>query len=68
MQAVGTRRQVWNNSAAHTSGGLFKEDLMKNKRGRIVSKKASSTASSANKLEKAGYVTQPGKFELFKKK
>ena len=36
--AVGSRAQVWHGNAAHTSGGLKKGDLMKNKEGRIVSK------------------------------
>jgi len=35
----GSRRQVWNGSAEMTAGGLKKEDLDRNKRGRIVSKK-----------------------------
>ena len=34
---VGSRRQVYNGSAEKTSGGLKKEDLIKNKHGRIVS-------------------------------
>ena len=36
---VGTRRQVWNGTAYMTTGGLTKDKLMKNKRGRIVSKR-----------------------------
>lgn len=39
MQSVGTKLQVFRGNAAHTSGGLKKDDLMKNKRGKIVSKK-----------------------------
>ena len=34
---VGSRRKVWNGSAEKTVGGLRKEDLSKNKYGRIVS-------------------------------
>ena len=33
----GSRRQVFNGSAERTTGGLRKEHLMKNERGRIVS-------------------------------
>ncbi len=33
----GSRRQVFNGSAEKTTGGLRKEHLMKNERGRIVS-------------------------------
>ena len=36
---VGSKAQVWHETAEHTSGGLTKSDLMKNKSGRIVSKK-----------------------------
>ena len=39
----GSRRMVWNGSAEKTSGGLTKEDLMKNKYGRIVSIKRHTT-------------------------
>jgi hypothetical protein len=42
----GTRRQVWNGSAEMTAGGLKKEDLDRNKRGRIVSKKKTSRMSA----------------------
>ena len=38
-QRVGSKLQVYNGNAKQTSGGLKKEQLMKNKRGRIVSKK-----------------------------
>lgn len=36
---VGSRRQVFNGTAERTTGGLRKENLMKNGRGRIVSTK-----------------------------
>lgn len=36
---IGSKREVWNGTALKTSGGLRKEDLIKNKRGKIVSKK-----------------------------
>jgi len=39
MKRVGSRAEVWHETARSTSGGLTKNDLMKNKRGRIVSKK-----------------------------
>jgi hypothetical protein len=42
----GSRRQVWNGSAEMTAGGLKKEDLDRNKRGRIVSKKKTSRMSA----------------------
>merc|ERR550519_1153717 len=36
----GTRLQVFRGKKERTSGGLTKKDLMKNKRGKIISKKA----------------------------
>ena len=47
---VGTRYQVFNNKAEKTTGGLRKANLKKNKQGRIVSKKASSTAKRKSNL------------------
>lgn len=35
----GSRRKVWSGGAEMTVGGLKKDDLLKTKRGRIVSKK-----------------------------
>jgi hypothetical protein len=53
---IGSRAHVWHGTATHTSGGLVKDDLMKNKRGRIVSKKKHALGSSAIKhLEKSGH-------------
>ena len=37
VSKYGSRRQVFNGSAEMTTGGLRKEHLMKNERGRIVS-------------------------------
>jgi len=39
---IGSKAEVWHSTAQKTSGGLTKDDLMKNKRGRIVSKKKSA--------------------------
>jgi hypothetical protein len=36
---IGTKKEVWEGSSDHTSGGLFKKDLVINKRGKLVSKK-----------------------------
>ena len=68
MPAVGTKAQVWHNTAKHTSGGLTKGDLMKTKNGRIVSKKKHASGLKAiKKLRKMGYVAKKGTFKLFKK-
>ena len=59
---VGTRAQVMHGTAAKTSGGLQKKDLKYNKGGKIVSKKKSGSAKKDNRLVKAGYKTEKGKF------
>jgi len=59
---TGTRAQVMNGSALQTPGGLKKKDLKYNKNGRIVSKKQSARAKKENRLVRAGYVTEKGKF------
>jgi hypothetical protein len=65
---VGTKAQVWHGTAKHTSGGLTKKDLMKTKKGRIVSKKKHAAGQKAiKKLKKLGYVAKKGTFKLFKK-
>ena len=38
MKTVGTKAEVYRGEAKHTAGGLKKQDLMKNKRGTVVSK------------------------------
>lgn len=43
VDKYGSRRKVWNGSAEMTNGGLRKEDLIKNTKGRIVSAKRHST-------------------------
>ncbi len=68
MITVGTRAQVFHGTAKHTSGGLKKSDLFMNKRGRIVSRKASAAGKKALKhLTRAGYKAKKGTFKLFKK-
>jgi DnaJ-class molecular chaperone len=37
--SIGTKNEVWNGGALRTSGGLKKSDLMKNSKGKIISKK-----------------------------
>lgn len=67
VPAVGSKVQVWNGTAKHTSGGLRKGDLMKNK-GRIVSKKKHAAGKKAIKnLIRLGYKAKKGTFKLFKR-
>lgn len=44
IPAVGSRAQVIHGNAKHTSGGLEKKDLMRNRNGSIVSRKNSARA------------------------
>lgn len=55
------RIQVWNGTAVKTRGGLTADDLMINKRGRLVSKRASKAAKKRylrdkDYLESKGFV------------
>ena len=69
MPAVGSKLQVWNGNAKHTSGGLTRKDLMRTKHGRIVSRKKHAAGQKAIKnLRKAGYIARKGTFKLFRKK
>lgn len=43
VEKYGSRRKVWNGTAERTKGGLRKEDLVRNNRGRIVSAKRHTT-------------------------
>ena len=63
---VGSRAQVWHGTAKHTSGGLHKTSLMKNKTGRIVSRKKHNSAKKDNRLVKAGFSTRKGHFGFVK--
>ena len=68
MLSVGSRAQVLHGTAKRTSGGLTKDDLMKNKWGKIVSKKASKAARKSKNLANAGYTAKKGEFGAYKKK
>ena len=68
LPAVGSKAQVWHGTARHTSGGLTRKDLMKNKHGRIVSRRKAALGKKALKhLVKAGYKAKKGTFKLMKK-
>jgi len=66
QKTIGSRAEVWHGHAKKTSGGLVKSDLMKNKAGRIVSKKKHVTAKKEMRLLKHGYGTKKGKFGYVK--
>ena len=68
IPAVGSKAQVWHGTAKHTSGGLTKNNLMKTRKGRIVSKRKHAAGKKALKnLIKAGYKAKKGTFKVFKK-
>ena len=68
MYTVGSKAQVWHGSAKHTSGGLTRKDLMKTKKGRIVSRRKHTIGLRRIKtLHKQGYKPKTGTFKLFKK-
>lgn len=48
VSKYGSRAKVWHGGAEKTKGGLRKDDLEKNKYGRIVSKKRSQTMKNRN--------------------
>lgn len=53
---VGSNAQVFHGTALRTSGGLTKDKLMKNKNGRIVSRKKHAAGLKALRhLTAAGY-------------
>jgi hypothetical protein len=60
----GTRRQVHEYETAYkTAGGLLKEDLVQNSKGRIVSKaKFDDGPNLLKNLTKRGFFTKKGKF------
>ena len=64
-QTIGSRRQVWNGNAKHTSGGLTKSDLTMS-HGRIVSRAKHISAKKEMRLLKHGYGTKKGKFGFVK--
>jgi len=67
-QTQGSKAQVWHGTAKKTSGGLTKNALMKNKHGRIVSRRKHALGKKSIKhLIKLGYKAKKGKFTLFHK-
>jgi hypothetical protein len=68
VPAIGSKAQVFHGSAKHTSGGLVKTDLVKNKHGRIVSRRKQAAGRKALKyLTRKGYKAKKGTFHLFNK-
>lgn len=56
QQTIGSRAQVFHGTALRTSGGLTKDMLMRNRHGRIISKKMHANGQKAmQRLIAAGY-------------
>ena len=68
LPAVGSKAMVWHGTARHTPGGLTRKDLMKTKKGRIVSRRKHTIGLRRIKtLHKQGFKPKKGTFKLFKK-
>ncbi len=59
---IGSRAKVFHGICEQTSGGLHKDDLIYNSIGKIVSKKASSSAFKTKNLGNFLTITLPKKF------
>lgn len=67
VKTVGSKAEVYHQTAKHTSGGLFKKDLMKHK-GRIVSRRKHEAGKKAIKrLFALGYKPTKGTFKVMHK-
>ena len=66
VRAVGSRVQVWNGTAHHTSGGLQRKDMMMS-HGRIVSKSRHELGKKNKTFKKLTALTKRGKFKLISK-
>jgi hypothetical protein len=63
VKLVGSRAEVFHGSAQRTTGRLTKDDLMKNKAGRIVSRKRHDAGKNALRyLHAKGYIAVKGTF------
>ena len=59
IKARGSREEVWAGQARRTSGGLTKDDIMMNARGKLVSKKQSDSAKERYPALKAKLCATP---------
>jgi hypothetical protein len=67
IKRIGSKAEVFHSTAAATSGGLKKKDLMKHK-GRIISRKKHAAGKKAIKhLRALGYIAKKGTFKLMSK-
>ena len=67
---VGSRAEVWHRTAYKTTygrDGLTRDDLVYNKRNRIVSKKKHIRERNRKQLKKLGFDTVKGKFGMVRR-
>lgn len=65
---IGSKAEVWHGTKLKTRSGLRKKDLVKNKHGRIVSRKKQAAGKKAIKhLRSLGYIAKKGTFKLMRK-
>jgi hypothetical protein len=68
METYGSKAQVFHGTAKKTRGGLVKKELMKTKKGRIVSRKQHAAGLKAVKrLFAMGFKPKKGTFKTFRK-
>ena len=68
IKRVGSKAEVFHQTARQTSGGLKKKDLMKTKAGRIISRRKHAAGKKALKfLTRQGYIAKKGTFKLMSK-
>ena len=68
VKTIGSKAEVWHGTALKTSGQLRKKDLVKTRKGRIVSRKKQAAGKKAIKrLFALGYKPTKGRFSLMKK-
>lgn len=68
VKTIGSKAEVWHGTALKTSGQLRKKDLVKTRKGRIVSRKKQAAGKKAIKrLFALGFKPKKGKFSLMRK-
>jgi hypothetical protein len=68
IKARGSKAEVWHGTAKRTPGGLTKKDLVKTRKGRIVSRRKQAAGKKAIKrLFALGYKPKKGRFSLMRK-
>lgn len=68
IKTVGSKAEVYHGTASRTAGHLYKKDLVRTKRGRIVSKKQQAAGRKAIKrLFALGYKPKKGTFKVMRK-